>query len=85
MSLFWRAVDLFARKNFEFLQETKNVFSKCVPTAAASAAFFHKPSDIEVLDFQGVFLDKVSSRIDISAHQNTKQSVGLAGIVDLYF
>ena len=42
-----------------------------------------KESDVEVLDFEGVVSDEVSSFFDIAAHQYAKESVGLAGIIEL--
>ncbi len=39
--------------------------------------------DVEVLDFESMFVDKVSPFINIAAHKDTEQPVGFASIIFL--
>ena len=39
--------------------------------------------DVEELDFEGVFLNEVSSFFDVVAHQDAEEPVGFTGVFDL--
>mgnify|MGYP007063528349 CR=1 FL=1 len=43
--------------------------------------FVARPLDVEVLNVEGIFDDKVSSRLDLVAHEYLEGLLGLNGII----